>query len=193
MLKQHIKRLLKKHYSLFNEYYCDVTKKWLKNATPNSNRIIFDKHFISDDGVKHPINGKEKVHPIPKVGNEYDCAKWIQKTFGGKIHIVPRITDLTNSGLSTPTPDYIWNGKKWDLKIPNNKGKFKNTLERFLKKKNAKYQAKNYIINYLQFDKKTKFEILKVIKKTLSSPSRQWVETIIVIKENQLIKVYSKK
>lgn len=171
--------------------YIDVTDEWLSTANPHSHKLEFDDYFISDDGIKHPIKGKEKVHQIPKSGEEYEMALWIKSTFGGEIHLVPRITDLTNTGISTHTPDFRWNGEKWDLKTPSKKGKFKNSLERFLKKKNAKMQANRFIINYKNFPLKTDSEILDVVGKTLNN--RNWVEELIVVRNNKIIKVYSKK
>ena len=171
--------------------YIDVTKKWLAAATPNSHELKLDNYFMSDDGIKHPIKGKEKVHSIERKGAEYERALWIKSTFGGDIHLVPRITDLTNEGLSTPTPDFRWNGSKWDLKTPGTKGKFENILERFLKEKGARRQAKKFIIDCIKLSDKTDKEIINVINKTINN--RNWVEEIIIVRGKKIIKIYSKQ
>ena len=36
--------------------YEDVTKKWLKMATPNSHNLVFDDFFVDDNGIN--INNK---------------------------------------------------------------------------------------------------------------------------------------
>ena len=176
---------------LENKYY-DVTKKWLKMATPNSHNLVFDDFFVDDNGIRHPLKGKEFVHPIPRIGDEYDMALWLKKTFGGEIHLVPRITDISNSGLKVSTPDYIWNDYKWDLKVPTLKGKFETTIERFMKKSATKLQAKSFIINFKYFKHQTNLEILLLVKKTLNNPYREWIESLIIVRGEELIKVYSK-
>lgn len=176
-----------------NYKYVDVTKEWFDKATPNSHKIIIDNIFIDDFGVKHPIKNKEKSHIILSSSNEYNVAILIEKTFGGDIHLIPRITDISNTGLSTPTPDFKWNNEKWDLKTPGRKGKFKNTLERFLKKKNTKNQAVNLIINYINYPDKSNNNILKVITETLNQKHRNWVKSLIIIRGREIIAIYIKK
>ena len=174
--------------------YKDVTKKWLDNFDePNNQEVKINNFFIDDNGIKHPIKGKEKAHITLKESIEYKKSLWIVKTLGGLIYNVPRITDTTNTGIKTPTPDYIWNNFKWDLKIPGTKGIFENTFERFVKKKEAKLQSKKIIIDYINFPDKTDAEIIKVIKKTLKNPYRNWIEDLIIIKDDRIIKIYSKE
>ncbi|MBR1376534.1 MAG: hypothetical protein IJ565_01845 [Bacilli bacterium] len=172
--------------------YKDITKVKLENAIPKSHNVRFDNYFIDDNKIKHPIKGKEKASLTDKKSDEYKMAKKIRKIFGGKIHIVPRIeTEKGYKGLvSVKTPDYIWNNEKWDLKTPGTDGEFLNTFERFLKKKGAKKQAKKYIINYINFPNKTNKEIINVIQSTLIE--RDWVEEVIVMKGEEVIKIYSK-
>ena len=147
--------------------YKDVTDEFIINAISNSHRVRINNYFIDCDAIKHPIRGKEKAIPTIKDSIEYKRSLWLEEIFGGKIYNVPRIIDISNSGLSTPTPDYIWNAEKWDLKTPSKNGQFKNTLERFVKKKESKLQAKKYIIDFVNFDDKTDKEILEVIKKNI--------------------------
>ncbi len=172
--------------------YEDITDKMLLKATPNSHEIIFDDYFMDEFGVKHPIKGKEKVALPSKESEEYKMAKYIKKIFGGKIHLVPRIeTEKGYKGIiKVSTPDYRWDGVKWDLKTPTPKGEFKNTLERFLKVKGAKEQAKNYIIDYRYFPDKSDSEILDVVEKTLKN--RNWVNKLVVMRKDKVIKIYSK-
>lgn len=175
-----------------NKVFRDVTQEWIENATPNSHEVIFDDCFIDDDGIIHPIIGKEQLHPIPECSDEVEIANFIEKKFGGEIHLVPRISDISNTGIRTKTPDYIWKGSKWDLKTPGINGKFENTFERFIKKKDAKMQAKKFIINYKNFPTKTDEEIINVVLNTLKQPSRKWVETVIIIRDEKIIKIFSK-
>lgn len=175
--------------------YKDITKEMIEKATPNSNRLVFNKVFVDDNNIKHPILGKEKTHPIPRSGDEYETGKWLKKTFGGKIHFVPRISDISNEGIKTSTPDYIWNNEKWDLKTPGNtlESKFENSIERFVKKAKIKKQAKNLIIDFKNYPDKTNKEIIELANKTMSNPYRtDRIDTLILKKGDELIKVYKK-
>ncbi len=63
-------------------------------------------------------------------------------------------------------------------------------MERFAKKKGAKKQASKFIIDYINFPDKRDEEIIDVVEKTLNN--RDWLEKLIVIKGNKLIKIYKK-
>lgn len=174
-----------------NLKYRDSTRKYINNATPNSHKLKFDNYFMDNNGNKHPIKEKEIAHPIPREGPEYERALWIKKTFGGKIHLVPRITTIIDNESSVTTPDFRWNGNKWDLKTPSTKGKFDNSIERFVKKNKAKEQSRKYIIDFKYIDK-TDEEIIKLAEKTLRNPYREWIEELMLVRGNKLIKIYSK-
>lgn len=175
------------------QYYEDVTEEMFKTATPNSHEIVFDDYFIDEDGIKHPIKGQEKIS-LPSIeSDEYKMLETIKKTFGGEVHMVPRIeTEKGYKGLvKTKTPDYRWRGKKWELKTPTLKCEFENTLETFLKRKDAKKQAKKMIIDYVHFKDKTNDEIVNIVQKTLKN--RNWVEDIIIMRKDEVIKIFSKR
>ena len=173
-----------------NNKYLAVTNEWLRNGKPNSHDIVIDDYFIDELGIRHPIKGIEKVHSASKNSDEYMITTILKETLGGEIHMVSRITNMANSHLGVKTPDYIWNNEKWDLKTPRNVGHFKNTIERFLKKKNARIQAEKYIINYINFDNITNQQIINVVHRTLKN--RNWVKCIIIIRNRKIFRIYSK-
>lgn len=72
----------------------DVKAEYDKNATPGKGKITFDDNF---DKTKHKA--------------EIDFAEWLHSKYGGEIHLLQEST-----AESVKTPDYIWNGKYWDLK-----------------------------------------------------------------------------
>ena len=43
--------------------YIDVTKEWLDKKS-RTHRVVIDKIYIDDNGIKHPIKGKEKIEKI---------------------------------------------------------------------------------------------------------------------------------
>ena len=72
----------------------NVIDEYLAKATPGEGKIYMPK------GYKESLN-KEEV----------SCARWIKTNFGGKIVLIK------NSNIVI-LPDYGWNNKLWELKIP---------------------------------------------------------------------------
>jgi len=72
--------------------YIDVTDEYLSNATPEVGIITRDRDY------------KEEKHK-----EEVDFAEWLHRTLGGTIHMYQEHT-------GKKYPDYLWNGKLWDLK-----------------------------------------------------------------------------
>lgn len=179
--------------NLVSEEYIDVTDEWLKNAKLNISEIKFDDYFVDDEGVRHPIKYKELVYVASCKSDEYKCALLIRSIFGGEIHMVPRIIDISNEGRKVKTPDFRWNGEKWDLKTPGQAGKFETSFERFIKKNVVEKQASNFIIDYRKIIGKFDEQIMNVVLKTLNQPSRKWVNKVIVICGKRVIAIYLKQ
>lgn len=173
-------------------FYQDVTEEYLKNATPNSHKIEIDDFFIDDNGIRHPIEEKETMEMQSKKSNEYRRAKWLKKILGHEIHLVPRITDISNSGEGVHTPDFLWNGEKWDLKTPKD-AKFENAIETFTKRSKQKLQAKSLIIDFQNYDSYSNEEIIKLVDAQFRNPHRDWIKNIMIVRNKKLIGIYSKK
>lgn len=82
-----------------NKPYTDVTQEYLDNATPG------EGEFTVDEGCKDKRYKKE-----------VDFADWLHKTLGGNIHVYEEKHEYEGQ----KNPDYLWNGKIWDLKSPKN-------------------------------------------------------------------------
>lgn len=72
----------------------DVLSEYLQKATPGIGTIAYDNGY---DVSTHT--------------NEVRTAQWLLGTFGGAIKL---LTESTVSGVKMP--DYLWDGKLWDLK-----------------------------------------------------------------------------
>ena len=159
----------------------DITDKILNNDILFG--IVFDaKYFKLSDTRKYYVDNKNVVLDYSK--KEYDIAIWLAKKFGGKIYMLPRI----NNPKGIQTADYLWNGELWDLKtiIGNNIS----TIDRAINGK--KKQANNFIID-ISYSKMTTEDAIKNIKIIYSSRYRYWVNKIMLIKHNKLIKIYKRK
>lgn len=79
--------------------YIEVQDEYEKNATPGEGKLTHDKGCTEE-----------------RYKDELDFAEWIHNTFGGDIHVNEERYDYEGQ----KNPDYLWNGKLWDLKTPQN-------------------------------------------------------------------------
>lgn len=161
--------------------YIDATNEWLKNAKPNI-LPVKEQLFFEYEGCKYYVDGKNVV--LDYSNKELEIAIWLKNTFGGEIYMLPRV----NKPDGIKTADYLWNNEKWDLKIISTSGR--SVIDNRLNGRKA--QSTNMIIdisnNFL-----TNYEINMQIERVYSSPSRDWVDKIILIRDNELIKIYKRK
>lgn len=97
--------------------------------------------------------------------------------------MVPRVNEPEN----IKTPDYLFNNLKFDLK--EIKGNSPYAIDNAIK--NNKLQADNFIIDISITKIDTKL-IISQIEKIYHSPKRIWINTIIIVKHNKLIKVFQR-
>lgn len=72
----------------------DVSRDYLKNATPRTGKVRYENGY------------KLKDHKV-----EVEVANQIHDQFGGKIIL---LKEADSQGVKTP--DYLWHGKQWELK-----------------------------------------------------------------------------
>ena len=82
-----------------NKVGIDVTSEYLSSAAPKTGNITKDPGYEAN------------VHK-----EEITIAKWIHDTLGGDIHLVKE----ANGEYWQKTADYIWHGKRWELKTVSN-------------------------------------------------------------------------
>lgn len=162
----------------------DYTQELLNKATPNKMDISIAKEYINRDG-EH-FYEKDGLFETEDFGQaEIDCANWLNNTFGGNIQLVRRIRSKDGGHISTS--DFLWNGKRYDLKSLDNLGK--NTISNRTSKSG---QAENYIIDIGKISKKQdNIEILAIeqCEAIFKNKHRIHVETIILKSGDRLIKV----
>jgi len=163
-----------------SEKYIDITKEWLENATPNSHKIK-DCLIYEDNGVIYNVDGKNVILDYSE--KELEIAKFLKETFGGEIYMVPRIC----YPYYLKTPDYLFNSKKFDLKEINGNSPY--VIDNA--SKNKKLQACNFILD-INETKLSINEILSQIISLYNNPKRKCINTIILIKNNKLISVFTR-
>jgi len=141
----------------------DVKSEYLKLATPNVGFIKQDKNY---DLVRH--------------ADEIKTAQWLHENLGGDIIL---LNEANNYKIMTP--DYLWNGKMWDLKLASTEKSANSAVRHGLKQiqKNPGGIILNYEKNEISVD------ILKeVLEKRLNASATQNVD-IIVLANNKLLTV----
>ena len=161
--------------------YINITSEWLKQANPNTHELKEQLYFECKN-IKYKVDGKNIILDYSK--KEKEVAIWIENTFGGEIFMVPKVNKPSNIS----TPDYIWKGEKWDLK--EIVGKSDRAVDNALKRK--KEQANNFILDITKnsLDEKV---FIKQIEKIYHTSGREWIDKIILKKNQKVIAIYKRK
>lgn len=158
--------------------YVDVTKQWREDATPNSHEIR-DLQEYTKGGVTYKVDGHNVV--LDYSPKEKEIAELLEREFGGELYMVPRV----NNPQGISTPDYIFRGTGYDLKTIAN-GAGENTIFNRIKK--AIKQANCFVVDVTESglgDELTN----KQIEKLFSRPDTNWVETMIIVKNQSVLRV----
>lgn len=185
-VKESKNRIIKK------ETYKDVTQEWLDNATPNNLEIIEDdKYYKDDNGIKYFVDGKNVIYSPSE--DEIENANWLRKKIGGKI----RIQSKVNKPNHIKCPDYKWkvmefNEEKWDLKTLG-KDAISKTRAVDNNVKKAKWQSNNFIIKINDECTLTNEEVISQVKRLYGKQGREWIDKIIIRKNEDVIGIYIRK
>ena len=161
--------------------YVDVTSEWIMKSKPNSH-IVRDLNYWIIDNKKIYVDGRNVVLDYSKT--EKKCAEWLENTFGGEIYMCPRV----NNPFSIRTPDYIWKKEYWDLKVIKNATSSR-AIDNALKR--SKGQTKNIILD-INSKKLSDENVIRQSKKIFSTSKRNWINTIIIKRNNKLVGVYTR-
>lgn len=157
----------------------DVTTEYLSSATPNSHTVQ-DLHSYVVDGVSYTVDGHNVV--LDYSPHEKEIAELLEQELGGEIFMVPRI----NSPQGVSTPDYLFRGKGYDLKTIGQDAGPKTILNRI---KKAKRQAHNFIIDVTAAKQLSDELIDKQIKRVFQEKETQFVDEIVIIRNDQIVKI----
>ena len=165
---------------LENSYCCDDTINVRNNIDYKKTATIKDAEFVDIRRKRYFINNDNKIiHEF----NEVSVAEWIRDYLHLDVEYLPNISE--DDGLKLG--DYKINNKDvWELKTIRGNGK--RTLDSAVKDK--KDQANIFIFD-LTYSKMNDSE---AIKQTIDIfRRREWVEKIILKRNNKLLKVFNKK
>ena len=164
----------------------DITNEWFDNAVPNYNKFK-ERKYIDFNGRRLYFDGI--YIKFKYMNNEKEIAQLLQEKFGGTIYTRPKV-DLPQNA-QTADFKYINHRLKFndyiDLKTIKSNGK--NVIDNRIKK--SRDQAFNFVLDFSESDL-TYNEIINQLEMLYKNPYRNWVKTIIIIKNND-IRVFRRK
>ena len=162
--------------------YVDITRAWYPDAKPNSHPVVDLQEYVVD-GVTYKVDGRNVQ--LDYKPYEKEIAELLERKVGGEIFMVPRV----NNPQGVSTPDYIFNGKAYDLKTLS-KDATENTI--FNRVKKARKQANNFIIDVS--DTSLSGEVIdSQIKKLFENNSTVFVDEVVIIRDRKIKKVIKRK
>ena len=167
----------------FSDSRCiDVTELWRKDATPNSHAVQGIRSFTIN-GATYTVDGHNVV--LDYSAHEKEIAELLEREFGGELYMVPRV----NNPQGISTPDYLFRGKGYDLKTLS-KEAGENTIINRIKK--ARKQSKNFILDLTNAKKITDAVLKSQIQRIYKDKETAFVDTIIVIRNGNIVVVVKK-
>lgn len=159
--------------------YKDITSNFIQSK---KYKVKEQQYYKDEQGNKYKVDGKKVV--ITPSKREKEVANMLGKIYGGQVKIIPKVNEPAN----IKTPDYIVNNQRFDLKEIEGNGK--NTLDGAIKKQ--KRQANNFIFDITRTEM-NRYEAIKQIDRIYNSKYRDWVNIIVLIDANTILKVFAKQ
>ena len=139
-----------------------VFPEYLRTASPGVGSITYDTGY---DMVRH--------------ADEVKTAQWLHDHLGGNIVLLNEVNNY-----KAMTPDYIWNGKMWDLKTASTEKSANSAVRHGLKQ--IQENPGGIILNYGQ--NIISADLLKdVLRKRLTASATQDVDILVICKDELLM------
>lgn len=162
--------------------YEDVTDKWKSEATPNSHDVI-EAQTYTYDNVTYKVDGIN-VQQNNSI-RELEVAELLKEQLGGEIKLIPEVKGKYSN---IKTPDYLYRGDRWDLKELASKSK--EGIRNAIHKKKA--QADNFIIDISNNELPIN-DIYAQAEKIFTFDNTKFVHKVMIIKGNEILKIYERK
>ena len=160
--------------------YRSVKDEWLNNVDPAKAKLT-DRNFWEHGGKKYQVDGRNVV--LDYSPKEKETAQWLSELLGRHVEMVPRV----NYPKNIPTPDYLVDGVKFDLKEISGSGK--NVIDNASKK--AKEQSENIVFDITNTPL-SEDEIFELLDKVYKS-GRRGLNTALIKKSDKLVDIIEPK
>lgn len=166
------------------EYMTDVTKDW--ENSPNAGKgEIKEADSAEYKGVIYHIDGRNVKQN--NSDREKEVAGMLLEKYGGTIEYVPEVNGKYHG---VRTPDYLWNGARWDLKEIK-KAKRDDAVRDLVHK--SKDQTENIIIDVTHSQFLSYEQIEAQVKGLKKYDNCSHIDKIMIIKEKEVLKIYENK
>lgn len=159
--------------------YTSLKSEWLKNYKKPT---VVDAEYWEYNGTRYFVDGKNVVLDYSKT--EEKIAHQIANMFGVEVKLNPKVYIPER----IPSSDFRINNVNYDLKEIINNGN--NNIDTAIKK--GKKQANNFVLDYTKSGL-TRSEIDSRLNRLYQNPYRNWVENIILINNDVIEDVVTKK
>ena len=152
------------------------TNEWTKTQENKGTFIQRQEYTVNDR--TYVVDGKHvKLNPSDR---EMSIAVLLSEKYGKKVELIPQV--MYPQGIQTP--DYLIDGKRYDLKSPTGRGK--NLLYGLIAKKYK--QAHNFIIDITNCPLSIE-ELERQAECLYKSPRTGFLETVVFLKNEKIVKV----
>lgn len=164
-----------------NLKYKDITSEW-KVVDKSQAKEIKDLQEWKDKDSVYKVDGiNVKLEYSVK---EKNVGELLAQKYGKDVAMVPVIK---GKYLKVSTPDYLIDGKRWDLKELN--GESDNAIRNAIHKKEE--QADNFIIDVSNYKKGISFIYAQVMD-VFTKPNTSFVNSLIILKDGEILSVFKK-
>ena len=160
----------------------DITNKWTEKTKEGS---YTECDSITVNGKTYKVGDNGVVLDLNNRTSEIEIAKVLAEKYGKEVVILP---EISGKNANIKTADLMVNGKLVEIKTINASGP--NTIKNAIK--HAKGQANDIIIN-IGDTKLTTDEIIGTIQRQFNNIQCQHMESCVVIKNGEVLKVFEQK
>lgn len=164
--------------------YEDISDHWYPDSVPGSHAVE-DLYEYTVDGATYKVDGHNVKLDYDQ--HEKEIAELLEREVGGELYMVPKV----NMPQGISSPDYLFNGEKYDLKtLLEDAGE--NTIFNRIQKSVKKGQADNFIIDVTKSGL-TDQTILSQVNKVFWSDNTKKVRDIAIVRNMTIEKVFRRK
>lgn len=156
---------IKKEYHLNLKRGTDVTTEYEHGKFPGQGKINYDSGY------------NKTLHE-----NEIEFAEWLHRKLGGDIRLV---NEINMQGQKSP--DYVWNGKYWDLKTTTTAKAANSALRHGLKQ--IKDNPGGIILDYKNEDVDLQEVINEVENRMRQSKGDLYHVDVMIISKQEIVKI----
>ena len=161
-------------------FFMDITELW--TSTAGNIGTVSELREYTVGGVTYEVDGKHVI--LRPTQQEKAVATVLSQKYGKTVEFVPQI--MFPQGIQTP--DYLIDGERFDLKSPTGRGK--NLLYGAIAKQ--KRQAYSFIVDVTDCPLSME-ELERQINDLYRSPRIGFLETLVLMRGGEVVKVYARK